>query len=536
MTANHMHELLARQARVWSQICFMTEGLAIAPAVHSLIRHGMIDKLKAAPTAAALLGLGGNAGFVAVAVRALVQQGRLSNNGGVPDGALAVENRIWLQQASDYSQVPGLLDVCGKLMGNEVPGGNRENAGEALRRWLFGIPVDAIPDRVTTELLGFLAAPVLLGLVDAGSIPPFQPAPCPLEDAKPTDPAGVLGYMALRCLGWIDGPATAPALTIEGRMASVFAGQLRYPLSYLPMLARMDDLLFGDPRAATRRADDGTESHLDRAADIRFSTEVFARSCAPALLAIALPLFHRDRGPGRPAVIVDVGCGEANLLATLFDAIRDNPDTADAASDLVLVGVENNPVAERAARQTLTKSGAKFVVIGGDVSRPDAIARDLAAQGIDFTNVLHVNKSVIHDRELVDDRLGTAGLAQADFANLTDGAFARPDGTRVDAETVQDDLVRFFQRWRPYLARHGMIALEPHGLTTTLAPMLAGRSLTAAMEALHGFSCQYLTTAEHFACAAARSGLTIFQQRMIGSSLTGHDHMSCSHLGAHPAS
>ena len=278
-----------------------------------------------------------------------------------------------------------------------------------------------------------------------------------------------------------------------------------------------------------------TEAHLDRAADIRFSTEVFERSCAPPLLALALPLFSAGRGRRPPAAIVDVGCGEATLLAALFRALRETPATSGAAADLVLVGIENNPVADAAARRTLAASGAHYAVIGGDVTHPDAIARDLADLGIDLADALHVNKSVIHDRELLVGETEAPPSLVTGISDLAEGVFARPDGTLVSAGLAQDDLWRFFERWRPYLRRHGMITLEPHSLTVEEAAPLSGCSLTVVMEALHGFSCQYLTTAGRFAEAAVRAELTILDRRMIGSALCRHDHMSCNHLIADPA-
>lgn len=518
-------ELQARQARVWRQICHMAEGLAIAPAIDSLIRH---DAVVARADTDVPSASSRNPGFVGVARRALAQQGRLT-----PGDAA---NHDWLRRLDDYRHVPALLDLCHALLAGE-PGNAQRATALLLRAWRVA---SDFPDRIATELLAFVAAPTLLTLADSGCLPPFRPESFPLPaDVWPVGAAGRHAQAALRWLGWVDGPAAAPQLTTEGRMAAAFSGQFRYPLSYLPMLTRMDSLLFGDPGIALARSGDATERHLDRAADIRFSTEVFQRSCAPVLSAMAVPLFHRSRGDSRPRVVVDVGCGEATLLVSLLRAIAGDPASADAAENLLLVGVENNPVAEQAAKRTLATCGAKHVLIRGDISYPDAIAARLAVDGIDFADALHVNKSVIHDRELVDASPSEAAHAERHGAraglpgaNAGDGIFARPDGSLVDASAAQDDLVRFFRRWRPYLLRHGMIALEPHALTVDAAAALSGRSMTAVMEALHGFSGQYLVTLDRFTEAIGISGLRLAAQRLIGSELTGHVHMSCSHLVA----
>ncbi|MGF6812626.1 hypothetical protein OKW30_007843 [Paraburkholderia sp. Clong3] len=501
----------------------MAEGLAIAPAIDSLIRH---DAVVARADTDVPSASSRNPGLVGVARRALAQQGRLT-----PGDAA---NHDWLRRLDDYRHVPALLDLCHALLAGE-PGNALRAMALLLRAWRVA---SDFPDRIATELLAFVAAPTLLTLADSGCLPPFRPESFPLPaDVWPVGAAG--RHAALRWLGWVDGPAAAPQLTTEGRMAAAFSGQFRYPLSYLPMLTRMDSLLFGDPGIALARSGDATERHLDRAADIRFSTEVFQRSCAPILSAMVVPLFHRSRGDSRPRVVVDVGCGEATLLVSLLRAIAGDPASADAAENLLLVGVENNPVAEQAAKRTLATCGAKHVLIRGDISYPDAIAARLAVDGIDFADALHVNKSVIHDRELVDASPSEAAHAERHGAraglpgaNAGDGIFARPDGSLVDASAAQDDLVRFFRRWRPYLLRHGMIALEPHALTVDAAAALSGRSMTAVMEALHGFSGQYLVTLDRFTEAIGISGLRLAAQRLIGSELTGHVHMSCSHLVA----
>ncbi|MEX4005393.1 hypothetical protein AB4Y38_42020 [Paraburkholderia sp. EG285A] len=506
------NELAARQARVWQQVCYMAEGLAIAPAIDSLLRHERIVARKRADCSRAPWG---NPGFVGVARRALAQQGRLPPRSS--------EHDAWLRGLDWYRLVPALLESC-----RAIQAGEPSHACQAVPVILRSSkPTRDVPDRVATELLAFIAAPTVLALADNERLPPFQPEPFALPSGIwAVGRTGRLAQAALRWLGWIDGPASAPALTIEGRMGAAFSGQLRYPLSYLPMLTRMDALLFGDPGIALERDSDQTESHLDRAADIRFSTEVFQRNCAPPLLAMALPLFERGRAGDRPRIIVDVGCGDATVLVSLFNTIATRIASADAAQDLLLVGIENNPVAEQAAKRTLAACGAKYLLARGDISHPEAIARRLATEGIDLSDALHINKSVIHDRELV----GTPQALSAADTTDSDGVFAMPDGTLIGAATAQDDLVRFFQRWRPYLIRHGMITMEPHALTIDAAAALSGRSLSSVMEALHGFSCQYLSTLERFNAALHLAGLRLAEQRLIGSELTGHVYMSCSHF------
>jgi len=502
--------LVTRQARVWSQICGIAETLVMVPAIECLMSRGWLAAGRV-PSRLECAAENANLGFVAVALRAAAQSGRLRHEGkgSVCPSGLPIAQLIALTQALMTGQ-EGSCDI---------------GFAEQLLRW------HTLQERAANQPMSvawsFLVAPALLNL--CSSVPPDVTPPQFSAGALPQGRVGELVKRGFEHFGWFEPGTEWPTLSIEGRIACAFANQLRYPLSYLPMLGRIEALMFGDPTEVLSRSPGDNEVHLDRAADIRFSTDVFKGSCASALLSIVLPLFHRERARSRPAVIVDVGCGEATMLVTLFEALRSNLATFDAAQDLMLVGVENNAVARAAATATLAASGARFLVVTGDISDPDDLAATLASHGIDLSQALHINKSVIHDRALASRQRGDAGEA---WPNWENGVFAMPEGELVDAGTAHEDLVEFFGRWRPYLKRHGMIALEPHALDVADPAARSGASMTTMMEALHGFSCQYLTTASLFRDAACRARLSIAAQRMIGSTLTGHDHMSCTHLTA----
>ena len=46
--------------------------------------------------------------------------------------------------------------------------------------------------------------------------------------------------------GWGGWPGV-PGLTPDGELALSLAGQYRYPVTYLPLLRQVPELLFGDP-------------------------------------------------------------------------------------------------------------------------------------------------------------------------------------------------------------------------------------------------------------------------------------------------
>jgi hypothetical protein len=503
--------LMDLQSRVWSSLAAQLDGLALAPAIAALAGRGAFAALARGPLRRndLLAELGGNPGFCVVALRLLAHLGRLKISGETY--ALTPEGRSWLDNVAAYASVPQRVDLAQALMaGRDTPA--------------------PMPPSVIAELAGFAAGPVLLRLSDAGQIGPFAPQPLPIDPAA----AGVRGVAAdcalaqLVELGWLERGTAAPTLSVAGRIAAAFAGQYRYPLSYLPSQRVIGDLLFGDASAARARAAGGAESHVDRAADIRFSTEVFTRSCAIPLFELALPLFDRAPLEAQPRVVVDVGCGEASLLQALYEAVRERTLRGRhlAEATLTMVGVEFNPVAAEAAARRLTQAGIPHLVVSGDIAEPEALAAGLAARGVALEDALHVNKSVIHNRTW------TPPCQPVGKRTSAAGPFAAPDGSLIEGAAVMQNLVEWFVRWRPYLRRHGMIAIESHAVSAATVRAHAGRSLAASLEALHGLSCQYLVPIAEFRAAAAEAGVVSVAQHAFGAALLGHDFLSFDHFRA----
>ena len=493
-TSPDASELSTRQTQVWAQICLIAEGLVVAPVISAFVRRGAHTGLA---KSAGIDSFKGNPGFVAVALHALAQQGRWP---------LTIDDDAFER----FREIPKLLRCCDQII----------RTGQSAIRLedLAFIPKGA----AGFEFLAFLAAPAILRLSDRGVLDQFSPEELRLDPHQSPELHDSAIFAVFLQLGWVSGAPESPILTIEGRMAAAFAGQMRYPLSYLPMLQSIENLLFGTPKAAPDSFN-AIETHLDRAADIRFSTEVFEQSCAEPLKNSVLPLFCGGPDKARPDTVIDVGCGEASMLVALGRMIRDDPDTQGCLP--LLIAVENNQVARDAAKRTLAESGMQHLVIAGDIAKPRDIAKRLSGHDIRMTNALHVNKSVIHDRAL-----GLVSPACTDRFDPNEGAFAYPNGSLADSDTVHSDLIAFFRNWAPYIGEFGMISLEPHRLTLPRALELRGRTLVPMMEALHGFSCQYLTSFDELEDAVSQAEMRMATRIAIGSHLTGHAHMSCNHI------
>lgn len=491
------------QAGVWAEVCRQLDGISSATVIAALARRGAFARLRygSLPRNALLDGLGGNPGFVAVALKGLALRGLVRFGAPFDGGAelgLTAEGRRWAMDLSPYDTAPALVAAADALL-----------RGEA----------DAVPD-AAGDLAGFVAGPALLRLAEDPALRRFAPEPLAVDLAA----AGVEAAAAcLASLGWLE-RTPGPRLTPAGRLAVLMAPQYRYPLSYLPLLGTAGTLLFGDPAALRERREDQAESHVDRAADIRFSGEVFARSSAPAFFGLVLPRFDAEPLATQPAAIVDMGCGDGTLLIETWRAIAGRTARGRALDrfPLTMIGVEYSPEARAIAGRRLAEAGVPHRTLSGDIGDPGRLARDLTGLGFDPLDMLHVSKSVIHNRSFVAPRaqhpLPAGGIAA--------GPFAAADGALVEGVDLWRNLIDWFTLWKPWLVRHGMIAIEAHTVAPDLAVACRGRSMVAQLDLLHGLSCQYLLPVEPFRAAALAAGLTIAETIGIGQATLGHDYAS----------
>ncbi|NNC00806.1 hypothetical protein HI113_43885, partial [Corallococcus exiguus] len=200
------------------------------------------------------------------------------------------------------------------------------------------------------------------------------------------------------------------------------------------------------------------------------------------------------------------------VLAALFEAVRDNSRRGYslATHPLTLIGVEFNEVARHATQERLAAIGAPYLAISGDIAKPDLIAQQLTANGIDPFDVLHVNKSVIHNRA----HCQTVEILPSP---MTDAVFTDRSGGSISADESFSALVALFERWAPYLARHGMISIEAHTVSPERAARHIGRSLITSLDAPHGYSSQSLMEIHTHRMAADKAGLVRLSQRDLGA-------------------
>ncbi|HYH83727.1 MAG TPA: hypothetical protein VEX86_28305 [Longimicrobium sp.] len=532
---------------VWEAVCRQIDGVAVGSTVAALGERGVFELLEREPGATlrrVLDHAGGNPGHLNVALRLLASQGWVTREGtpGTDEMrfTLTHEGRHGARLAPLYTRAAALLPEARDLL----RAGSAGAAGMVgvLHGWAervrggWGIPRDGVPLgvqwQVRHHLDGHAAAPVMGLLALAGHLPASAERP-EIDLSAAEGGTKALGPLwdVLAALGWATREGDRVTLTPPGEVAASFARQYWYPLSYLETFIRVPELLFGDAGALREGAGGGDETHVDRALDIAFSGGVFDRTCRGPFLEAVLPLFDQEPLSAQPTAVVDTGCGNGALLLALWEGVRDGTLRGRGmdAHPLVLVGVDPSPVARETTAARLAAAGAPHRVADGDVTDPAALARTLAALGVNPYAALHVSKSVIHNRTWRPP----AVAPPADRIPRSTGAFAAPDGAIIPNVMVERNLAELFGAWLPLARAHGMLVIEAHTAPPEVVAELLGRTVSTLMDATHGYSGQLLVEPEVFVEAAREAGLTARSHRALGGS-TGLTVLTLTHFVAPP--
>ncbi|HQN07890.1 MAG TPA: hypothetical protein PLL76_06700 [Thermoanaerobaculia bacterium] len=527
-------------ASVWRTVCWHLDGAAIGTSVEAMESRGLFEALReaSAPLAADELAsrAGARPGLLDVALRLLADQGFVSREGGGEPGRsrvrLTATGLDRLRTLGTYSGAAARIDRARALL--------RAFAGDGAARPLVGADDLAIEPggelierRARAHRHGPLVAAAVTGLDRCGALARLAEAGargCPDEELPGRGRAVSAALEVLAARGWLKREAGRTSLTFEGRVVSEVAPQYWYAASYLPTLGRAGRRIFTAPAARESGVDDhdGVERHVDRALDIAFSGVVFRRACLEPLLSAVLPLFESEPLESQPAAIVDTGSGDGTLLVELYRAIRERTARGRRldAVPIRMVGVEYNEVARVETERRLRAEGVPGGSARGDIADPDAIAATLRERGLDPHDVLHVSKSVIHNRRFVppglDDGLPTFGDP--------DGVFVDAAGERIAVRRLELDLVQLFRRYRPFTARHGMVVVEAHAVPPEAIAAAIGRAPLTLVDACHALSGQLLVEAPVFRAAARAAGLASACSRDLDTAAVGRPLLTIDHF------
>jgi SAM-dependent methyltransferase len=322
-----------------------------------------------------------------------------------------------------------------------------------------------------------------------------------LGDRGPELPSGPFGEGAAQLLGALGWLQTGDrSWTESGEQARAFALNFGGVITYLPLFARLPEIYRGELNVAQEAGE--PEWHVLRELNLRISGAAHRRYFSESE-GLFLELFDREPIERQPAFIADTGCGDGSWLLHLHQTIRERTLRGGRLDDrpLLLVGIDPDRGAREMTREKLEAAGAEALVISGDVTDPDRLAKDLAAHGLRIEDGLHIRAFIDHERTYRGGGDATWAPGWASSVYLDD------EGRAISGKDIELDLIAHLARWRPHVREHGLVVLEAH----CVAPAVMSRHLGAlhgiAFDAHQAYSKQYTVDHASFLRCCQEAGL-----------------------------
>lgn len=349
-----------------------------------------------------------------------------------------------------------------------------------------------VAERIRLNLAGALLTIVMLGLWEVDhSMDVLTECDSPVA----RDVRRLLGHV-----GWLDVPRRC--WTVEGDEARSHTLHFGLAGSYVPLLRRLPELLYPSDAADAQGSGDG---QVDRHLNILASAHAHQRYFEDAD-DIFLDIFDREPVAQQPAFVADTGCGDGTWLRRIYELIRDRTRRGRQLREcpLLMVGIDYSMLSANVAQQLLADANVPSVILQGDISDPDALAKELGLRGLAMESGLHVRAFLDHNR------LFDAGLAHSPGpipSSRSSGAYLDGRGEVIPNRLLEREMVPFLERWIPYVRQHGMVVLEAHCVDPSIGGRHVGQLHNVVFDAYHALSRQYPVDFNVFMEAAQLAGL-----------------------------
>ncbi|WP_298517182.1 class I SAM-dependent methyltransferase [uncultured Kordia sp.] len=345
-------------------------------------------------------------------------------------------------------------------------------------------------EEVALHLEGVLLAPLLVYLGYHADLETIETATF-LED---TPLQKVLQLLELH-----DGTS----LTTKGSF--LFAKSYAYGVttSYMPIMRHKETYLTGDFLPFFQQDHLGNEQHVFRGINVWGSGGSHA-TYFNKFDAVLVDIFNKPLDE-QPKGIIDVGCGNGALLEHIFDLIWNKTQRKDdlSANKLILIGADYNKEALLSTKRNLEKANVWAEVVWGDIGNPAEIDQKLQElYNVKLEELLNVRSFLDHNRPFNEPSGNYTGHL------LSTGAFAHR-GKQLHNKDVAQSLIEHFQKWKPYIEKHGLLFIELHTVAPNTVAINLGKTPCTAYDVTHGFSDQYIVELDVFLDAIAKAGITI---------------------------
>lgn len=503
-----------------SEIFRHLDGVVTAPIVASLIKKEIIalvierQKMSLSELSEELKA---NEGYLNVAIRALASQGFLDYEVDNETDRISFSANSKTQFLQKYSLL--YLKVISFLK-NSTDIKNQINENSFIEEFTrlsdsvkdhFGIQLSddteekEIQKQILKHIEGCIIGPVIVYLGMTGMFhkyfmeTSFQAA----EFHKNSENFEVI-LDFLTYLGWFKKTGDNYKFTETGIYFAKRAPSYGVTVSYLPLLNKMDELLFGNPSKIREISDGEDEIHVDRAMNVWGSggshSNYFKVANDFIIQIFNQPIHLQPKG------VLDMGCGNGAFIQHIFETIERYTIRGKMLEEhpLFLVGADYNQAALKVTRANLINNDIWAKVIWGDIGNPKQLADDLKENyEIDLSDLLNIRTFLDHNRVWK-----TPENKNPTRISTSTGAFAHR-GKRLPNNLVEESLKEHLELWLPYIRKNGLLIIELHALDSKLTSENLGKTPATAYEATHGFSDQYILEADVFKKICIETGLQI---------------------------
>ena len=487
------------------------DGIVTAPTAWSLVENGAIDyilkkgKIELEEMAAELKA---NTGYLNVALHVLCSQGWLNQ---LDPNAATVQYEINDQSAKafnlfhHYRKSAELLKYGEKFHPRKFeaqPFSVLEEVYADLKELRKAASENSLEFQVMKHIEGIVVGPTAVHLGMSGMFHKyFMEARFKSEEFH-EDPKNFGRLLdILTDLGWFNKENETYQFTDKGLFYAKRASAYGVTVSYIPILRRLDDLIFGDANKLRDLKEGQDEQHVDRAMNVWGSGGAHA-TYFKVVDKVIIDIFNQPLHK-QPKGILDMGCGNGAFLIHLFDVIDNQTLRGEHLDEhpLTIVGVDYNKAALRISKANIIQADIWAKVIWGDIGKPELLADDLKNNyGIELSDLLNVRTFLDHNRvwdppQSSNQQNGTSS-----------GAFAHR-GVRISNADVEASLLEHARKWSPHVSKHGLLIIELHTVKPEIAARNIGKTAATAYDATHGYSDQYILEIEQFNRMMEEAGL-----------------------------
>ena len=479
-----------KKAKIRSTIFQHLDGVAISTTLLSLQKNGIIDFIintKTFDSIKILKNFKCNIGYLNIALRLLSSQGlliqRIQIDGKNINYTITEKGEFVFKNIKKY-------EFClewYKFILNLNFDANNNAKQSKLKKYKKNIKNNNDTKYnlyITKHLNGILISPLI---AKCGFENIFTSNQKLKKFIKKNDFNKILGEI-LSIEGWLD---DCYNYTDQGKYAFKISSSYGVTISYLETFINVNNLIFHDPTILKINTGLNKEIHINRKMNV-WGSGGSHKTYFKHIDKIIKDIFNQPI-ESQPKGIADMGCGNGDFLIHINSIIKNTKRGKNIKQfPLYLIGADFNQEALEETNDNLTTNSIKPYLIKADISNPHKFAKDLQTKyKIDLKECLNIRSFLDHNRIYLSPK-------NTEYHESKSTCTFSKKGKWISNYILEKNLIEHFKKWKPYIEKFGLIALELHTIDPALTSKNLGVSISTAYDATHGYSDQYIIEIDNY--------------------------------------